>query len=123
MGLGPRDSARAYARLVQEFQRREGTPPAQRWQWLMAAHIVGQTQFGLHLRSHALMLQYAIQIRAWTEAVGQLLRLALVPVGHLVGRLPIGNSGRATVSAFQPMSVSPDLQRMIRNAVINTSAA
>ena len=89
----------------------------------MAAHIVGQTQFGLHLRSHALMLQYAIQIRAWTEAVGQLLRLALVPVGHLVGRLPIGNSGRATVSAFQPMSVSPDLQRMIRNAVINTSAA
>ena len=29
--------------------------------------------------------------------------ILLVPLGHLSGRLPLGNPGRATVSAFAPM--------------------
>src|SRR3546814_13656885 len=36
----------------------------------------------------------------WREAAGQATRLFLIPLGSFTGRLPIGNSGRANVSAF-----------------------
>jgi hypothetical protein len=43
-------------------------------------------------------------------------RLALVPLGHLSGRLPLGNPGRSTVSAFEPLPVRPELAEMIARA-------
>ena len=54
--------------------------------------------------------------RDWPEAVGQLLRLALVPLGHLSGRLPLGNPGRSTVSAFEPLPVRSELAELIARA-------
>src|SRR3546814_10969577 len=36
----------------------------------------------------------------WREAAGQATRLFLIPRGSFTRRLPIGNSGRANVSAF-----------------------
>ena len=46
---------------------------------------------------------------------GQLMRIALVPVGHLFGRLPVGNTGGANVSAFKPMAIPPELERLIED--------
>lgn len=59
------------------------------------------------------MLRYAVSRKDWAEAGGQLARLALVPVGHLLGRLPAGNIGRATVNAFRPMPIPPDIRELI----------
>lgn len=42
--------------------------------------------------------------------------LLLVPLGHLTGRLPIGNPGRAHVSAFRPMAVRADIAEAIAQA-------
>jgi hypothetical protein len=39
-----------------------------------------------------------------------------VPLGHLSGRLPLGNPGRATVSAFEPLPVRPELAELITRA-------
>ena len=39
------------------------------------------------------MLGLAWRTRDWSEVAGQVLRLALVPLGHLSGRLPLGNPG------------------------------
>ena len=47
------------------------------------------------------------------QVMGQLMRIALVPVGHLAGRLPVGNTGGANVSAFKPMAIPPELERLI----------
>ena len=91
---------RVYARLMAGFRGSEGMSVEDRWEWLMAAHIVGQLDFKLHVHSHSVMLLYAAQTRDWPEAAGQLFRLALVPLGHAIGRLPAGNIGRATVNAF-----------------------
>ena len=55
------------------------------------------------------MLGFAIASHDRAEIAGQLLRLVLTPLGHAVGRLPQGNTGRANVSAFAPMPVPPDL--------------
>jgi hypothetical protein len=104
---------RTYRQLMLGFHEIAGQAPESRWAWLMAAHIVGQQDFGLHWRSHVAMLRFALQTRDYREAAGQLLRLSLVPLGHLAGRLPAGNPGRATVKAFTPMPVSPHLQQLI----------
>lgn len=82
---------------------------------LERAHVLGQRDFVPHLRVHFHMLRVG-----WTEADrrevrGQLMRIALVPVGHLVGRLPVGNTGGANVSAFRPMAIPPELKHLIED--------
>ncbi|UUZ66611.1 DUF3703 domain-containing protein (plasmid) [Polaromonas sp. P1-6] len=79
------------------------------WDFLSAAHIVGQTDFLLHCRVHWTMLLFAVRSRDGAEVSGQLFRLGLVPLGHVLRRLPLGNMGRSNVSAFQSMPVAPRL--------------
>ena len=103
----------AYRRLVGRL-----AAPAQdreaRWALLMAAHVVGQHHLGLHWDSHVRMLRQALHEGDRREAAGQLLRLALVPLGHALRRLPSGNIGRATVSAFAPMQPPPQVAALVR---------
>lgn len=105
-----------YARLIDRFHASVGGDIEERWRWLMAAHIVGQSDIRLHAHSHWMMLRLALRTRDWKEAAGQLFRLALVPLGHALNRLPAGNIGRATVNAFRPMTVSPEMRRRIAQA-------
>lgn len=83
------------------------------WHHLGRAHILAQMRLGPHCVSHWKMLVFAVRLRDWPEAAGQLLRLALAPVGNLTGRLPIGNTGRSTVSAFTAMDIPPDLRAIL----------
>lgn len=82
---------------------------------LERAHVLGQLDFVPHLRVHWQMLRVGWAARDRREVTGQLLRIALVPVGHLVGRLPVGNTGGANVSAFRPMAIPPDLEPLIQD--------
>lgn len=81
---------------------------------LERAHILGQRWFWPHTVSHGWMLRVGWQMKDRREIIGQLLRLFLTPLGHLTGRLPIGNNGRASVSAFAPMPVPDDLAAILR---------
>ena len=80
---------------------------------LERAHVLGQLDFVPHLRVHWQMLRVGWSAGDRREVAGQLMRIALVPVGHLIGRLPVGNTGGANVSAFKPMVISPELERLI----------
>ncbi|MEX1168183.1 MAG: DUF3703 domain-containing protein [Hydrogenophaga sp.] len=100
-----------HARLTHEAGAADSTELA--WLRLEAAHVVGQPHLKLHWQTHAHMLGLAWRTRDWPEGAGQMIRLALVPVGHLSGRLPLGNPGRATVNAFKPMPVRPELAVLI----------
>ncbi|MGY4829149.1 DUF3703 domain-containing protein [Sphaerotilaceae bacterium SBD11-9] len=82
---------------------------------LERAHVLGQFDLGRHFQVHGRMLRVAWLQRDAHEVMGQVFRLALVPIGHLVGRLPRGNIGRATVSAFQPMPIAPDVDALLRS--------
>lgn len=108
------------ATLYASLLARLGTLPPQahhdRWLLLEAAHVVGQTRFGPHLETHWLMLGEAWHDRDAGEMAGQAFRLLLVPLGHLTGRLPIGNPGRANVSAFKPLPVRADIAEAIAQA-------
>lgn len=87
---------------------------AKAWRALERAHIVSQPFLGPHLSSHWAMLRFAISQRDAREMAGQIFRLALAPLGAISGRIPAGNTGRANVSAFQPMDIPPDLRAKLR---------
>lgn len=104
--------------IVALLLRQAGDPtrPEGRWLMLQPAHIVGQADLRLHARVHLHMLRLAWLQRDAAECAGQLLRLALLPLGHATGRLPAGNTGRSDVGAFDPMPLSPALSRVIAQA-------
>jgi hypothetical protein len=83
------------------------------WSALERAHIVSQPYLGPHLANHWAMLCFAVALRDAKEVVGQIVRLVLAPLGPLSGRIPTGNIGRATVSAFKPMPIPEDLRKAI----------
>lgn len=60
------------------------------------------------------MLALAIRTYDRREVLGQLLRLALAPLGNVAGRIPEGNTGRSTVSPFTPMPIPADLRSILR---------
>lgn len=85
------------------------------WRALERAHILSQPYLALHLTNHWEMLTFAIFERDTREIIGQIVGLALAPLGSLTGRIPIGNTGRSNVSAFRPMPVPEDLRNVIEN--------
>lgn len=103
-----------FERLHRAYRRIDPGDPAQAWHLLEALHVLGQTRLVPHARTHGLMLALAWRTRNLAEVNGQLLRLLLVPLGHLLGRLPLGNTGRSHVGAFRPMQVAPELLATIR---------
>ncbi len=105
------------ARLDQEFSayrtaRAQGDTLGQ-WQSLERAHILSQIELRPHLRVHWEMLGLAIRQGNAREILGQAVRLALAPLGSISGRIPWGNTGRAAVSAFNPMPIPADLRDVL----------
>jgi hypothetical protein len=107
---------RAYARLMADYSALPERAQVQRGLRLEAAHVVGQAVFDLHCQVHVAMLRMAWQQRKLKEIVGQLMRMGLVPLGHLSGRLPLGNTGRSDVSAFKSMQPSAAVAWLIAAA-------
>ncbi len=107
---------RAFTRLMAEYSALPHTADVQCGLRLEAAHVVGQTVFELHCQVHMAMLRMAWRQRNLKEIAGQLMRLGLVPLGHLTGRLPLGNTGRSDVSAFKPMQPSAAVAWLIAAA-------
>lgn len=108
---------RAFEHLLAGWAHALDAPAATRWRWLEAAHVLGQQSLPLHWRAHTAMLRSAWALGDQREVRGQVMRLALVPLGHLLQRLPVGNSGRARVSAFQPTEPAADVAALIRQAI------
>lgn len=111
-----------YARLVRGHADTAagGQALAAQWTWLEAAHVVGQHDVAMHFDSHCRMLALARATRDWKEAAGQVVRLALLPLGHLLRRIPTGNIGRATVPITREMQPPETVQVLIDWATLST---
>lgn len=83
------------------------------YRWLERAHILTQRMPLAHARSHWMMLKVGLLTRDWREVVGQVPRVVAALVFSKVW-VPIGNPGRARVSTFSSMPLSPDLQELLR---------
>ena len=75
---------------------------------LERAHILSQKFALAHTTTHLRMLRLGWHTRDAREVLGQLARAF---AALLVSRIwvPVGNTGRANVSAFEPMAVPEDL--------------
>jgi signal peptidase II len=82
---------------------------------LERAHVLGQSRLGRHWSVHLWMLRVGWRLGDRREVLGQLLRLALTPLGHLSRRLPVGNTGGSNVSAFASLPVPSDLQKLLQD--------
>ena len=86
------------------------------WQLLEDAHVLSQPWAWPHVRVHAAMFAAGFNGRDAREVRGQLLRLVVAGPGSAVGNFPVGNTGRARVSALQPMPIRPDLAEILERA-------
>lgn len=105
-----------FDRLIDMASQTSSENATSPWDYYCAAHVVGQNQLALHLKSHTCMLRLSVHQRDWPEAAGQVFRMALLPLGHALNRLPVGNTGRADVSAFAPMALPGKLAQVIAEA-------
>lgn len=105
---------RAFNRVLQQAKHLFSTGKLTRANTLLQdAHVLGQCLFWPHFLSHLWMLRIAYVRRDWREMRGQLLRLALVPVGNVMGWLPLGNTGNTNVSVFKSMPTPIRLKNII----------
>jgi hypothetical protein len=77
------------------------------------AHLIGQGVFVWHWRTHWHMLSLALSQSNRHEVIGQLARLSLVPLGHLLQRLPLGNVGSTRMGAFDTAPLPDDIARLL----------
>lgn len=79
------------------------------WRAQELGHIVSQAYLGLHLRSHAAMLGLAWRTRNYSEVRAQIVRLALAPAGHALGRTPPQNVGTRRFGVMEQGTWPPEL--------------
>ena len=79
---------------------------------LERAHMLAQRVTLRHTYVRGLMLAAGMRRGDWREAIGQVPRML---ASVLFSRLwvPRGNTGRARVSAFEPMPVPVDLRHLV----------
>lgn len=81
---------------------------------LERAHILSQRYTSEHVHVHWLMLRLGASVGAWREVIGQSTRIAAAAVFSRIW-VPIGNTGRANVSAIKPMPVPDDLRSLLQD--------
>ena len=79
---------------------------------LERAHILSQRYTSAHVHVHWLMLRLGASMGDWREVMGQWTRIVAAAVFSRVW-VPIGNTGRANVSAIKPMAVPDDLRSLL----------
>ena len=81
--------------------------------WLERAHILTQRMPLAHAKSHWLMLNLGWLTKDWREVAGQLPRILAALLFSRIW-VPVGNTGRARVSAFSVMPLSAELEELLR---------
>lgn len=90
--------------------------PDSGWRHLERAHVLSQPWAMPHIRVHGVMLRRGFTTGDVREVFGQLVRIVVAGPGSLLRRYPVGNSGRARVSAMKPMPLAADLAALLETA-------
>ena len=76
---------------------------------LARAHILSQRYTWKHVHVHWLMLRLGLASGNWREVLGQISRMIAAAMFSRIW-VPMGNTGRANVSALRPMPIPDDLR-------------
>lgn len=105
---------RLHGDLDRAAQAAKGRRADDAWALLEEAHVLSQPWAVAHVRVHWRMLTLAVRTRDRSEIAGQVIRLIVAGPGSVLGRYPVGNTGRAGVGLTDPMSLPPDLARLLK---------
>lgn len=83
------------------------------WKFLEDAHIFAQPFAAIHLYVHAEMFSLAKKERNFHEMIGQAFRFLLAVPASVIGKYPVGNTGRSNVGMFLVMPVSKQVEKKI----------
>lgn len=107
------DLKAAYEAELLAARRAAGAGNTERaFEHLGRAHILSQRFTWRHVHTHWLMLRLGLCVRDGREVVGQLSRIAAAAIFSRLW-VPIGNTGRANVSALKPMPIPDDLRILL----------
>ena len=106
----------AAVRELIDRELRESRGSADPWPGLERAHIVSQPWALPHTKVHWVMLNTAFAQRDRGEVVGQIVRLIVAGPGSLVGRYPVGNTGRTTMGLTEAAPIPSPLAAMLEDA-------
>jgi hypothetical protein len=90
------------------------TDPERAFHHLARAHILSQRFTWHHVRVHWRMLKLGASLRDGREVLGQVTRMLAAALFSRIW-VPIGNTGRADVSAMKPMPIPQDLRALLEN--------
>jgi hypothetical protein len=79
------------------------------------AHIISQRYTWQHVHVHWLMLKLGASTGDWREVFGQLSRILAASIFSRIW-VPVGNTGRADVSAMKPMPMPDDLRILFQRS-------
>jgi len=82
---------------------------------LERAHILSQRQTWQHVHVHWLMLKLGASVKDWREVRGQVSRIVAAAIFSRIW-VPVGNTGRANVSALKPMAIPDDLREVLEQS-------
>jgi hypothetical protein len=88
------------------------------WHHLERAHIIVQQYPRAHTFVHWKMLQFGFKIKNSKEIFGQIPRLIFGGVKSFVGKIPVGNPGRANVPPLKPFPIEKELLDIFAKAKI-----
>jgi hypothetical protein len=103
-------AAAYWQELTLATQREQGGDFQAALSHLERAHILGQRSTVAHVRTHWRMLRVGARLGDRREVRGQVVRIVAALLFSRIW-VPIGNSGRANVSATKPMPIPADLRR------------
>ena len=83
------------------------------YRWLERAHVLTQRMPLAHTKAHWWMLRVGWLDRDWREVAGQVPRIFAALVFSRIW-VPVGNTGRARVSAFRVMGVEGEVEALLR---------
>ncbi|TGM19862.1 DUF3703 domain-containing protein [Leptospira meyeri] len=89
------------------------------WHHLERAHIIGQYHPVSHTGVHFRMFVFGIRKFDLNEILGQFVRMSFGWIGSMFNRIPVGNTGSASVPIFAPMPIPDDLKSLLWNADVD----
>lgn len=86
------------------------------WSHLERAHVIAQPFPVSHVGSHVAQLRLGWRTRDRIEVAGQLVRIVVAGPASMVGRIPVGNDGRARTPLRATAPVPDDLVAVLEGA-------
>ncbi len=86
------------------------------WAHLERAHVLAQPFPVAHIASHMAQLRLGWRTGDRIEVAGQLLRIVVAGPASIVGRVPVGNDGRARTPLRATATVPDDLAAILEGA-------